>query len=254
MPGVRQGEADKACPSLIYQMESSQTTKIEVIGHISSCFTEKFAIPRQPGLAPSACARLKLAEPFNRPEMVRGLETFSHIWLLFMFHDAVEEGWKATVRPPRLGGRVRKGIWATRSPHRPNFIGLSVVKLEDTDLSDGVELLLSGVDLLDGTPVIDIKPYLPDSDCPAGAAGGWSGEAFAALEVRFSPQAREFCSAYERNTGSPLATLISEVLRADPRPASQRSRREEFGMLLYDVNVRWRMEEGGCVVQSCEWI
>ncbi len=235
-------------------MESPQTTKIEIIGHIRSCFTEKFAIPRQPGLAPSASARLKLAEPFNRPDMVRGLETFSHIWLLFLFHDAVDEGWKAAVRPPRLGGSVRKGVWATRSPHRPNFIGLSVVKLEDMDLSDGVELLLSGVDLLDGTPVIDIKPYLPDSDCPVGAVAGWPGEAFAALEVRFSSEAREFCSNYERNTGTPLATLISEVLRADPRPASQRSRRKEFGMLLYDVNVRWRMEEEGCVVRSCERI
>lgn len=233
-------------------MELPQTTKIEFIGRIRSCFREKFAIPRQPGLAPSAFARLKLVEPFNRPEMVRGLETFSHIWLQFIFHGAVEEGWKVTVRPPRLGGSVRKGVWATRSPHRPNFIGLSVVKLEDMDFSDGVELLLSGVDLLDGTPVIDIKPYLPDSDCPAEAAAGWSGEALAVLEVRFSTEAENFCSSYERVTGTPLASLISEVLRADPRPASQRRRRKKFGMLLHDVNVRWRMEDEVCVVLSCD--
>jgi len=225
---------------------------IEIIGVISSCFSEKFATPRQSGLAPSACARLKLIEPFNRVEMVRGLETFSHIWLHFIFHQVVADGWKTTVRPPRLGGSERKGVWATRSPHRPNFIGLSVVKLEDIKVSDGVELILSGGDLLDGTPVIDIKPYLPDSDSLPDANAGWSEKMFATLDVQFCSEAIRFCRRYERQTGAPLLSLISEVLCADPRPASQRDNRKEFAMLLWDVNVRWRMEADVCVVLSCE--
>lgn len=225
---------------------------IEIIGYISSCFPEKFATPRQPGLVPSARARLKLVEPFNRAEMVRGLETFSHIWVQFIFHQAAAGGWKATVRPPRLGGTERKGIWATRSPHRPNFIGLSAVKLEGVELHDGVELVLSGVDLIDGTPVIDIKPYLPAGDCMKDAAEGWSEEAFNTLDVTFSSESEAFCRQYERRSGEDLLALIAEVLRIDPRPASQRETRTEFGMLLWDVNVRWRMEGDVCRVLSCE--
>lgn len=234
------------------EIPQTQNFSIEIIGYISSCFKEKFATPRQPGLAPSAEARLKLIEPFNREEMIRGLGTFSHIWLQFIFHCVVADGWKTTVRPPRLGGTERKGVWATRSPHRPNFIGLSVVTLEDIDVRDGVELILSGVDLLDQTPVIDIKPYLPTSDCPGDATEGWSKETFVTLDVRFTAEARAFCMGYEHNTGFPLKSLILEVLRADPRPASQRGSRKEFGMLLRDVNVRWRVEDDVCMVRSCK--
>lgn len=235
-------------------MELPQThnISIEIIGYVSSCFSEKFAIPRQPGLAPSASARLKLIEPFNREEMVRGLETFSHIWIQFIFHDVVSDGWKATVRPPRLGGSERKGVWSTRSPHRPNFVGLSVVRLEEIDVSDGVDLVLSGIDLLDGTPVIDIKPYLPASDCVPDATEGWSAGTFATLDIQFSSAAIEFCKNYEERTGTPLQSLITQVLRVDPRPASQRNNRKEFGMLLWEVNIRWRVDEDVCTVLSCE--
>ena len=232
----------------------NQTISIEIIGYISSCFKEKFATPRQPGLAPSATARLILVEPFNRREMVRGLETFSHIWVQFLFHQVVGDGWKTTVRPPRLGGSERKGVWATRSPHRPNHIGLSAVTLEGIDVRNGVELVLSGVDLLDRTPVIDIKPYLPVSDRPEGVTDGWSERLFAPLDVCFTPAARDFCSAYRRRTGDDLATLITEVLHADPRPASQRATRKEFGMLLWDVNVRWSVDGVRCVVTGCEQV
>ena len=234
------------------QLPQTQNISIEIIGYISSCFKEKFATPRQPGLAPSAGARLKLIEPFNREEMIRGLETFSHIWVQFIFHQVVADGWKTTVRPPRLGGTERKGVWATRSPHRPNFIGLSVVKLEDIDLRDGVELVISGVDLLDNTPVIDIKPYLPTSDSPGDATEGWSAGTFANLDVCFSKEAADFCAGYELRTDIPLQSLIIEVLRVDPRPASQRDKKKEFGMLLGDVNVSWQMEGEACVVLYCE--
>lgn len=227
---------------------------IEVIGHINSCFTEKFGTPRQPGLAPSAQARLRLVEPFNREEMVRGLEEFSHIWVHFLFHQVWEDGWKRTVRPPRLGGSRRKGVWASRSPHRPNFMGLSVVKLEGIEFDHGVELLLTGVDLLDGTPVLDIKPYLPASDSIEDASEGWAVAELESLEVGFLPEAADFCSAYENETGVPLRQLISEVLREDPRPPSQREKKEMYGMRLYDLNVRWQVNGASCLVRRCEKI
>ncbi len=226
---------------------------IEVIGHIKSCFSEKFGTPRQSGLAPSAEARLKLVEPFNRREMVRGLEEFSHIWIHFLFHRVRGDGWKTTVRPPRLGGNERKGIWATRSPHRPNFIGLSAVQLKRIDFNDGVDLVLAGVDLLDGTPVIDIKPYLVSSDSIVEASQGWASREFQKLDIEFLPRAVEFCRAYEDETGVPLQELISEVVREDPRPPSQREKKEMFGIRLYNVNVRWQVSgAASCRVISCE--
>lgn len=227
---------------------------IEVIGYINSCFSEKFGTPRQSGLAPSAEARLRLIEPFNRREMVRGLEEFSHIWVQFLFHQARAEGWKTTVRPPRLGGNERKGVWATRSPHRPNFIGLSAVQLKHINFANGVELVLAGVDLLDGTPVVDIKPYLAASDSINEASKGWANRDFEKLEVEFFPAAVEFCRAYETETGIPLQQLITEILREDPRPPSQREKKDSFGMRLYDVNVRWQIIAAACKVRSCEMV
>ena len=225
---------------------------IDVIGYVSSCFTEKFGTPRQCGLVPSAEARIRLVPPFNRGEMVRGLEEFSHVWVHFLFHQASSDGWKATVRPPRLGGSTRKGVWATRSPHRPNFIGLSVVQLKGIELDTGVELIVAGVDLMDGTPVLDLKPYLPSSDRIEEATEGWAEPAFEPLGVEFSPAAMEFCSAYEAETATPLGRLIAEILSQDPRPASQRHKKEGYGMRLYDVNVRWQVSAATCLVKSCE--
>ena len=137
------------------------------IGTIESCFKEKFGVPRQPGLAPAARASLILQPPYNRPEALAGLEAFSHIWLVYLFH-AIEKGkWKPTVRPPRLGGNRRTGVFATRSNFRPNPIGLSAVKLENiVTRGPDIRLELSGVDLLDGTPVLDIKPYIDGVDQP----------------------------------------------------------------------------------------
>ncbi len=135
------------------------------IGIVRSCFREKFGIPRQPGLAPAARATLELLPPHNQPAAVRGLEDFSHVWLVFVFHGVPASRWQPTVRPPRLGGNRRLGVFATRSPFRPNPIGLSVVALDRIVTGQGrVALHLSGVDVLDGTPVLDIKPYLPYAD------------------------------------------------------------------------------------------
>jgi tRNA-Thr(GGU) m(6)t(6)A37 methyltransferase TsaA len=225
---------------------------IDIIAYVNSCFTEKFGTPRQGGLVALAEARLVLVEPFNRREMVRGLEDFSHIWIHFLFHQARADGWKTTVRPPRLGGDKRIGVWATRSPHRPNFMGLSVVKLKGIEFSNGVELVVAGVDLLDGTPVFDIKPYLPSSDSIEEAAEGWAEQEFAALEVDFLPAADKFCTDYEAESGVPLQQLIREILREDPRPASQREKKDMYGMRLYNVNVRWQVSGAACLVLSCE--
>lgn len=225
---------------------------LTVIGVIHSCFTEKFGIPRQPGMVPAATAALELLPPFNREEMVRGLSDFSHIWIQFIFHETLAEGWKPTVRPPWLGGRKRVGVFASRSPHRPNHLGLSAVRLEAVVQRGGtIWLELSGIDLLDRTPVVDIKPYIPYSDCIATAAGGYAHGRLAALPVIFDAGPASFCRRYQEETGRNLGRLIEEMIRHDPRPASQKGSKSRFGMLLWDVNVRWSVEEGCFRVEEC---
>lgn len=226
---------------------------VTAIALIRSCFSEKFGIPRQPGMVPAATASLEFLPSFDRPEMIRGLENFSHIWVQFLFHETIAEGWKATVRPPRLGGKTRVGIFASRSPHRPNHLGLSVVKLERI-VNDGnrVALLLSGVDFLDGTPVLDIKPYIPYSDCPPGASGGYAPAAPPQIEVIFGAEAERFCAAYRLKTGRNLNELICQVIGHDPRPASQKGRKKSFAAVLWGVDVRWTIgADGTAMVEAC---
>lgn len=215
------------------------------IGVIRSCFQEKFGIPRQPGLAPAARATLELLPPYNQPEAVRGLEDFSHLWLIFVFHGIPGGYWQPTVRPPRLGGNQRLGVFATRSPFRPNPIGLSAVRLEQVEINQGrVILHLGGVDLLDGTPVLDIKPYVPYADCLPDATGGFAAEApEAPLTVEFSPSAAAFCAAWPDGD---LRELITQILRQDPRPAYERNSAAPrcYGMKLYDFDLRWEMRGG----------
>lgn len=213
------------------------------IGVIHSCFKEKFGIPRQPGLAAEARAELELLPPFDRPEAVRGLESFSHLWVIFVFHDCLREAWKPTVRPPRLGGNRRLGVFATRSTFRPNPIGLSVVELERIEVENGVRLFLRGVDLLDGTPVLDIKPYLPYADAIAHARSGFAeGAPPARLRVEFSAQALARCQAASLRHPR-LQTLIEQVLASDPRPAYAGDDAGEriYGMKLLDFDLKWRV-------------
>jgi tRNA-Thr(GGU) m(6)t(6)A37 methyltransferase TsaA len=225
---------------------------IRPIGIIHSCFTEKFGIPRQPGMVPSATARLELLSPCNRIEMVRGLEQFSHLWVHFLFHQTVAEGWKPTIRPPWLGGQKRVGVFASRSPHRPNHMGLSAVRLEAVAYENGTVFLdLSGVDFLDQTPVLDIKPYVPYSDCLQSASCGYAHGMQPEVQIIFSPEALAFCAGYQKETGRKLAQLVREMIRHDPRPASQKKNKSRFGMLLWDVNIRWRVEEDGVRVEEC---
>lgn len=211
------------------------------VGTIHSCFKEKFGIPRQPGLVAEARAILELLPPYNRPEAVRGLEGFSHVWVSFVFHACLGESWKPTVRPPRLGGNRRLGVFATRSTYRPNPIGLSAVELEKIETQPGKVLLhLKGIDLLDGTPVLDIKPYLPYSDRIADATGGFASEApTASFEVQFSQGALDCCATVPQ-----LEELIRQVLSLDPRPAyyGKDDGKQIFGMKLLDYDVKWEVD------------
>lgn len=228
---------------------------VQPIGIIHSCFTEKFGIPRQPGMITSAVAQLELYRPFNREEMLRGLEQFSHIWVHFLFHEAVLEGWKPTIRPPWLGGKKRVGVFACRSPHRPNHMGISAVRLEGI-VNKGQRFIieLSGVDFLDKTPVLDIKPYVPYSDCLPSASSGYAHGSQLDVEVVFSAESKAFMVEYQHKTGRNLQLLIQEMIENDPRPASQKRRRHQFGMLLWDVNVRWRIDEGSVFVETCQLV
>lgn len=212
------------------------------VGIVRSCFRERFGIPRQAGLAPAARAALELLPPYNQPATVRGLEGFSHLWLVFAFHGVPAGRWRPTVRPPRLGGNRRLGVFATRSPFRPNPIGLSAVALDRITTEQGrITLHLSGVDLLDGTPVLDIKPYLPYADSIPTATGGFATEApMSGLTVEFSGAAAAFCAAWPCGD---LRELIVQLLRHDPRPAYERSQTapQHYGMKLHDCDVRWEM-------------
>lgn len=231
------------------------TIELRVIAVIHSCYHEKFGIPRQPGLVDQARARIEFLPSFDRVEMFRELEMFSHIWVHFLFHDSLHEGWRTTVRPPALGGQQRVGVFASRSPHRPNHLGLSAVKLLEVVCEDNrISLEVSGGDFLNHTPVIDIKPYVPFSDCIADAAAGYSGQCMSPLPVCFLEDAQRFCEEYEQQTGKNLSGLIEQVVAQDPRPASQRSRDKCFGIQLWDVNIRWVVADGQVRVVSCQLV
>ena len=225
-----------------------QSVQFEVIGVIHSCYKEKFGIPRQPGLVRAQTATLELLPPYNRPEAVKGLEGFSHIWVSFIFH-AVEPGkWSPTVRPPRLGGNERVGVFASRSTHRPNPLGLSVVELGRVVCdAGGVELHLIGADLLDGTPVVDIKPYIPYVDSiPNARAGFATGAPVASLQVAFSAAAQT-CLEKEQGRLPQLRQVISESLAFDPRPAYRASAGGSGGVRLFDYDIRYEIE-GSCLL------
>lgn len=217
---------------------------LEPIGIIHSCYPEKFGIPRQPGLVKSAVARLVLLEPYNRIEMVRGLEEYSHIWIQFLFHQTLEEGWRTTVRPPMLGGKKRVGVFSSRSPHRPNHLGMSAVQLTGI-VSEGKELFLelAGVDLVDQTPVVDIKPYISYSDRIEGTMDGAASPPDPCCPVEFIDEAEDFCRKYEARSGCALRMLIRETIGHDPRPAAHRQIEREYGMHLWDLNVRFIKKE-----------
>jgi len=230
-----------------------QPVELEPVAIVRSPFEEKFGIPRQPGLAPSAIGEVHLLAPYDRPGMLQGLAGFSHLWLTFLFDRCVGQGWKPRVRPPRLGGNQEVGVWASRSPFRPNFLGLSAVRLIEVVEQPAPILRVAGIDLLDQTPVLDIKPYLPYSDAIQDATGGFAP---AAPKTRL-PVA--FCRRAESSlAGMPDAVafraLVCEVLTLDPRPGYRQVAEpgRTYGMHLSGCNVRWRVVAEGVEVLSID--
>ena len=224
------------------------------IGTLRSPFREKFGIPRQPGLAPHAISRLILRPDCATADCLAGLEGFSHLWLTFVFHATLEQGWQPGVRPPRLGGNERRGVFATRTMFRPNPIGLSVVELLSiVDGENGKELLLRGADLLDGTPVLDIKPYVPYVDSVSDARAGFATTAPVLLSVQWSEQAA--IDASTLMLSPELCALINEVLAQDPRPAYRTTQRDEheYGVWLEHINIRFRITERLVTVTHVEF-
>jgi tRNA-Thr(GGU) m(6)t(6)A37 methyltransferase TsaA len=222
--------------------EEQQRFQFARIATIESPYKEKFAIPRQPNLVNAAKGKVILCGLANNEELVRDIEQFSHLWLIFVFHGTQAQGWKPLVRPPRLGGNKKTGVLATRSTFRPNPIGMSVVKLDKVTTEQKQTVLhISGLDLLDGTPIIDIKPYVPYSDAITDAQGGFAQtEPNADVSINFTDQAQTDLSQYQTKY-SELALLIEQVLSQDPRPAYKHNQLDDkiYGMRLFDLNIQW---------------
>lgn len=220
---------------------------IEPIATVRTCFGSKFATPRQPGLCPSAWGELIFHPPYRNADSIRGIEGFSHLWLIFGFHETIDQGWKPTVRPPRLGGNERVGVFATRSTFRPNGLGLSLVTLEgiDTTSPNHPILQLGGIDLIDGTPIYDIKPYLPYAESVPNARSGFADEAIPRLKVAIAENAQDDFNKLSTRAQK----LILEALSLDPRPAVQTQDQERsFGATLCEKNIRFIISEGTCLI------
>jgi tRNA-Thr(GGU) m(6)t(6)A37 methyltransferase TsaA len=214
------------------------------IGIIRSPYREKFAVPRQPSLVTSARAQIELIGAANCPESVRGIEQFSHLWLLFLFHQNLSAGWKPTVRPPRLGGNERIGVFASRATFRPNGIGMSAVELKGIRQINGqICLEIGNADIVDGTPIIDIKPYLPYADAITDAVGGYAEQEPVLSTVVFSEQALTLLNRHPQ--GHYHQIVIREVLAQDPRPAYKTGKPDpkEYAVHLFDYNVKFRVKD-----------
>jgi tRNA-Thr(GGU) m(6)t(6)A37 methyltransferase TsaA len=221
---------------------------MQIIARIKSDFPEKFGIPRQSGIVDELGATVIFEKAFRSPEALRGIEGFSHLWLIWQFSENIRDGWSPTVRPPRLGGNERLGVFATRSPFRPNPIGLSCVKLLGVEQTEkyGPVLHIGGADLMDGTPVYDIKPYLPYTDCKAQATGG------------FAPGSEDYRVKVE--IPETLINIIPEnkrsalfgVLSQDPRPAYKEDGDRVYGMRFAGFNIKFTVNGGVLTVTQIE--
>ena len=221
---------------------------MQPIAHIRNDFPTKFGLPRQSGLVPELVSTIVFEPEFRVPEALRGIETYSHLWIIWGFHQAVRDGdasaaWRPTVRPPRLGGNTRMGVFATRSPFRPNPLGLTVVKLLSVaDSPEGKVLVVSGADMMDGTPVYDIKPYLPYVDSIPEAVGGFTQEtADYHLNVDF-PEALMACVPEQQREA------LLGVLAQDPRPAYQHDENRVYGFAYAGMDVRFTVKDGTLTV------
>lgn len=211
---------------------------MKVIAHIESDFNTKFGVPRQSGVVPELTARIIFEPEYRVAEAFRGLEDFTHIWILWCFSEAARNEWNPTVRPPRLGGNVRMGVFATRSPFRPNPIGLSSVRLLkiDWDTPEGPILYVSGADLMNGTPIYDIKPYLPYTDSHPEASGGFTDNLNTdELKIVIPPHLLEHLPENKREA-------LLHVLAADPRPSYQKDNDRIYGMEFCGLEIKFQVQ------------
>lgn len=221
--------------------------RLKVIARMRSDFPQKFGIPRQSGLVEELKGEVVFEPEFRSPDALRGIEGFSHLWLIWGFSANEREEWSPTVRPPRLGGNERLGVFATRSPFRPNGLGLSCVKLERVEFqgSDGPRLYVSGADLMDGTPIYDIKPYVPYTDCRLSAAEGFASRPEETLTV-------EFPAAVLEKVPQDRREALKGVLSQDPRPRYQDDPRREYGMAFGGLNVKFTVAGDTLTVTGVE--
>ena len=231
----------------------SQSYQFNPIGMIASPCKEKFGVPRQANLVPELTASLDILPEYSRPEAFSQLETFSHIWLISVFHQAIREGWQPTVRPPRLGGNTRVGVFASRAPYRPNPIGISVVQLiQIENCSDHLRLRIAGCDLVDGTPILDIKPYLPYADAQPQATAGYTRElVMPNLAVEFSAAALQIIQEVALDQPGELQRLITRLMEQDARPAyAEDTTARLFAFRLYDFDVVFHVAAGKATVEK----
>lgn len=230
--------------------EKINSINISVIAKIHNSFTSKFGIPRQSGLIEEVESKIIFEPEFRNPDAVRGLNEYSHLWLIWQFSEAANRQWTPTVRPPKLGGNTRMGVFATRSPYRPNSIGLSSVTLKriEAQSKDGPVIYVSGADLLDGTPIFDIKPYLPYTDSHPEASGGFAVDKDAAcLKVNF---ADELIGRIYKNDREAIKALLAQ----DPRPGYQNESERTYGMTYGMYNIKFRVCEDMLYVTDVEYV
>lgn len=227
-----------------------QLPQLKVVARIHNDFMTKFAIPRQSGLVEEISSVIVFEPQYRNSDAVRGLEQFSHIWLIWQFSEAIREQWSPTVRPPRLGGNTRMGVFATRSPFRPNPIGLSSVHLERIDFDDnlGPLLYVSGADLMNNTPIFDIKPYLPYTDAHTDASCGFACSQKSGLLRVYCPESLLSLVPEEKRAG------LLELLAQDPRPGYQQQPERVYGFRFADWEIRFKVEEDLLTVLSVRQI
>ena len=220
---------------------------ITPIATLRTCYTDKFGVPRQSGLVPGAWGIIEFEPAYRRVEAVRGIEEFSHLWLITQFHLVKEEPTSLTVRPPRLGGNEKRGVFATRSPFRPNRLTLSVVKLDRVELEGDLapRLFVSGVDLVDGTPVFDIKPYIRYADSIPDARSGFAGEAPPQMPVHWD------C---ESAVPDVVRIIIDQSLALQPQPAYHDDNDRQYATEIAGWRVKWVARDEGATVKSCEFV
>ncbi|WP_220718360.1 tRNA (N6-threonylcarbamoyladenosine(37)-N6)-methyltransferase TrmO [Agarivorans litoreus] len=219
--------------------------QLSPLGLIHSPYQEKFSVPRQPGLVSATTSSLVFNSNFNDPDLLDNVEQFSHFWLVFAFHQNIKSGWKAKVRPPRLGGNKKVGVLASRSSFRPNHLGLSLLELSHVERSPNkLAMYFKGGDLVNGTPIYDVKPYLPYADSIPDAQAGYAQQApQQQLLVIWTEQALQ--QAQQLNIEQTHRLVIEQVLAQDPRPAYKQNKTDdrEYGVALYQFNIRWRILE-----------